>query len=465
MEKTTPMSDLTTRFSDFAGRECGMHGNGRYLLAVSGGLDSVVLCDLMHDLGFSFAIAHCNFGLRGEESERDESFVRTLAASIGVDSFFNRFDTAGHAARERVSVQEAARGLRYGWFDSILAEDRLSPGVTEGRRPPLRLITAHHADDNIETLLMNLFKGTGISGLRGMLPDNGRVLRPLLFAFREELELYAGARGLASVEDSSNREVKYTRNRVRLQLMPLIEEIFPQARQSLASEIRFFRDTETLQSLALQRIRDGLCERRGDAVCIPVEKLRRSPAMNTVLYDVLREHGFTPAQTEAAVGLMDAPTGKYILSPSHRLLKNRAWIILSPLRPTEEETAVMESASAAACTADGTLSLSESIHAPVDLTVGGDLAVCLDGRDVRFPLLLRRWRKGDYFHPLGMPKKKKVARFLIDRKLSMEEKRRVWVLESDRRILWVVGMRIDDRFKVTPSTKRFLRLVWQPVEP
>lgn len=465
MQKPTSMSDLSARFSDFAGRECGMHRNGWYLLAVSGGLDSVVLCDLLHGLGFSIAIAHCNFGLRGEESERDESFVRTLAESLGVPGFFKRFDTSEHAARERISVQEAARGLRYDWFDSMIADDRSSPEVMGGRRPPSRLVTAHHADDNIETLLMNLFKGTGISGLRGMLPDNGKVLRPLLFAFREDLERYAQARGLAWVEDSSNREVKYTRNRVRLQLMPLIEEMFPQARQSMASEIRFFRDTETLQSLALQRLRAGLCEKRGDSVCIPVEKLRRTPAMHTVLFDILREHGFTPAQTVEAVGLMDAPTGRYMLSTSHRLLKNRAWLVLSPLRPTEEETAVLETATAEACTSDGTLRISESMHAPEDLTAGGDLTVCLDGSDVRFPLLLRRWRKGDYFHPLGMPKKKKVARFLIDRKTSMEEKQRVWVLESDRRILWVVGMRIDDRFKVTPSTKRFLRMAWQPAEP
>jgi tRNA(Ile)-lysidine synthase len=465
MQKETENADLPSRFSDFAARECDINRAGRYLLAVSGGLDSVVLCHLMHSLHFDFRIVHCNFRLREEESDRDEAFVRKLADSLGLEAYFKTFDTSGHADRQRISIQEAARELRYGWFDELLSEDRRSPEVVGGRRKPLRLVTAHHADDNVETLLMNLFKGTGISGLRGMLPDNGRILRPLLFAFRAELERYAESLGLEWVEDGSNREVKYTRNRVRLQLMPLIDDIFPQARRNMASELRFFRDTETLQSMALKRIRDGLCETRGASVCIPVEKLRRTPALGTVLFDVLREHGFTPAQTEEAAGLMDAPTGRYLLSNTHRLLRNRAWLVISPLRDTEQETAVMNDASDAAVTADGTLRASETTEVPADLSGGVDTIVCLDARDVRYPLLLRRWRKGDYFYPLGMSKKKKVARFLIDRKLSIDEKQKVWVLESDRRILWVVGLRIDDRFKVVPSTNRILRLEWKPAAP
>ena len=457
-----PNPELAARFSDFAVRECDMARDGRYLVAVSGGLDSVVLCDILRSQGFDFAVAHCNFGLRGEESLRDEDFVRSLSETLGVQAYFKTFDTAGYAGQKRLSVQEAARELRYGWFDSILAEDRQRPEVTSGRRRPLRLVTAHHADDNIETLLMNLLKGTGIAGLRGMLPDNGRILRPLLFAFREELEEYARKHGLQWVEDSSNREVKYTRNRVRLQLMPLIEEVYPNARKNLASGIRHFRDTEILQSLTLQRIRERLCERQGESLRIPVEKLRKTPAMRTVLFDILKECGFTPGQTDEAVSLMDAPTGRLLLSATHRLLRNRAWLVISPLREAEEETAVIDGAPFEARTADGTLMASETSEAPVDLAAAGDMTAFLDGRDVRFPLLLRRWRKGDYFNPLGMPKKKKVARFLIDRKLSLDEKQRVWVVESDRRILWVVGMRIDDRFKVTPSTRQTLRLEWKP---
>lgn len=464
MEHEPHGKELAERFRAYAIRECGMDPTGRYLLAVSGGLDSVVLADLMHFLGFDFAVAHCHFGLRGEESDRDEAFVKALAGSLGREAFCRRFDTSGHAARERLSLQEAARELRYAWFDGILSEDRRSPDVAGGRRRPMRLVTAHHADDNVETLLMNLFKGTGISGLRGMLPDNGKVLRPLLFAYREELEEHARARGLSWVEDSSNLEVKYTRNRVRLQLMPLIEEVFPQARRNLSSGMSHFRDTETLQSLALQRIRKGLCVFQDDACRIPVEKLRKTPALRTVLFEILREHGFTPGQTEEAVALMDAPTGRFILSSSHRLLRNRAWLVVSPIKSLEEETAVLEGAPSEAYTSEGTLKLSASDHPPEVLTKDGERVAWVDGREVRFPLLLRRWRKGDYFHPLGMPKKKKVARFLIDRKLSLEEKQGVWVLESDRRILWVVGMRIDDRFKVVPSTKNVLRIEWDPLQ-
>ena len=468
MDKKTPMhsgqpvTDFNGRFTAFAREECGMHPSHRYLVAVSGGLDSVALCDLLRRQGYAFVIAHCNFGLRGGESERDEHFVTELAASLQTVAHVKRFDTAAYASEKRISIQEAARELRYGWFGSLMEEDRRSPEVEGGRRQPLRLLTAHHLDDSIETLLINLCKGTGIAGLRGMLPDSGKALRPLLFATRDEIREYAEAVGLSWVEDSSNREVKYTRNRVRLELLPTMEGIFPQARRGLAESLRFFRDAEVLQMLSVDRLIGSLCERREGSVHIPVEKLRKTPGLRTVLFHILRDLDFTPQQTDEVASLMDASTGRFVLSPTHRALRNRAWIVVSPLREEEEQTAVIESAPAECTTVSGTLRVEETQSRLEDLSDDGGLVAHLDARDIRFPLLLRRWRKGDYFHPLGMRKKKKVARFLIDRKLSLSEKERVWVVESDRRILWVVGMRPDDRFKLTPSTSKSLRMTWTP---
>lgn len=462
MHPGSSVTAFTERFSDFAKEECGMHPSRRYLVAVSGGLDSVVLCDLLRRQGYTFVIAHCNFGLRGGESERDEGFVRELAASLQTVAHVKRFDTASFASQNGLSVQEAARELRYAWFEGLLTEDRQNPEVSGGRRHPLRLLTAHHLDDSIETLLINLCKGTGIAGLRGILPDSGRALRPLLFAAREEIEEYAEAVGLRWVEDSSNREVKYTRNRVRMELLPAMEGIFPRARKGLAESLRFFRDAEVLQRLSVDRLTESLCERRDGAVHIPVEKLRKTPGLRTVLFHILREHGFTPQQTDEVVSLMDATTGRFVLSRTHRALRNRAWIVVSPLREEEEHTSVIVSAPSECTTVSGSLRVEETPSKLEELSDEGGLVAHLDARDIRFPLLLRRWRKGDYFYPLGMRKKKKVARFLIDRKLSLAEKERVWVVESDRRILWVVGMRPDDRFKLTPSTATTLRMTWTP---
>lgn len=453
--------DFLIAFKEYIRTE-GLGASGdRLLLAVSGGVDSVVLCECCSQAGLDFVLAHCNFQLRGEESERDEAFVKTLALRYGKELKVKRFDTEAYAAAQKVSVQVAARELRYKWFEEILRSS-----VSQDGKPALRfLATAHHQDDNIETLLMNFFKGTGIAGLRAILPRQGTIIRPLLFARRSDIEQFALLRGLTWVEDSSNLSDKYTRNYFRHQVIPLLLQLYPGVLQNLGENISRFREIETLYRQSIDAHKKQLLERKGSEVRIPVLKLKKSIPLPTLVYEIIQEFGFSPNQVSGVIGLLDSPAGKYMRSATHRILKDRNWLIIQPLEPDlmEEQGVLIESADALIHFAGGTLALESQSLAdqPAILPPAGFTAL-LDAAAVRFPLLLRKWRPGDYFYPLGLRKKKKLARFFIDNKLSLADKEKVWVLESDKKILWVVGWRIDDRFRITPQTKETLLIKAEP---
>lgn len=452
--------DLLQAFNKFIVKERLFAPADRLLLAVSGGLDSMVLTELCHRAGLDFGIAHCNFQLRGAESWRDEEFVVQQAGRYGRDIRVERFDTGDYAAMAKVSVQVAARELRYDLFASIVAAGQAR-----------FVVTAHHLDDNIETMLMNFFKGTGIAGLRGMLPRQGHVVRPLLFASRVQLAEFAAEAGLSWVEDSSNQSDKYTRNYFRHQVIPLIGQVYPEALSNLADNLGRFREIEAVYRQSIDVHRKKLLEYKGNEVHIPVEKLRKVSPLATVVYEIVAPYGFSPQQVEAIIGLMDSGSGKYVLSAAggYRLLKNRNWLIISPVDMVDAAHILVEEVEAEARCRDGVLKFGRvRLPAPVGSPmVGlppvldqGPLVALLDVSRVNFPLLLRPWRPGDYFYPLGMRKKKKLSRFFIDSKLSMADKERVWVLEMDKKIIWVVGLRIDDRWKVGPGTTDVLRIEW-----
>ena len=443
MELLTAFQDHILNLRLFSPRD-------RLLLAVSGGLDSVVLCDLCVRAGYDVVIAHCNFGLRGQESQRDEAFVRELAASYGCEVFVRHFDTAAYAAEGKVSIQVAARELRYAWFGSLVAD-----GVA------VYVVTAHHLDDNIETLLMNFFKGTGIAGLRAMLPKQGIVVRPLLFAGREAIGQYASERGLTWVEDSSNLSDKYTRNYFRHQVIPLITQAYPAAMGNLAANIGRFRDIETVYRQAVDQQMKKLLEVRGNEVHVPVRKLLQTAALSTLLYEILTPYGFSPQQAEACRELLESPSGRYLVSGTHRVLKNRNWLIISPLQTTAATNVLVETGDEAVTFAHGEVRLQRLAVDRIGRVDQGPRVALLDAAAIGFPLLLRPWRPGDYFYPLGMRKKKKLARFFIDSKLSVAEKEKVWVLEMDKKIIWVVGRRIDDRWRLGPGTREVLRIEWR----
>jgi tRNA(Ile)-lysidine synthase len=447
----TRNQDLLTRFLGHVKEEDLFRKGDLLFLAVSGGLDSVVLTDLVHRAGFSFVILHANFQLRGEESHRDQSFVEGLASRLKATVVWERFETKAFADQHKLSIQGAARDLRYGWFRGFL-------GRVDGDRGRKLLVTAHHADDNVETLLQHFFLGTGIAGLRGMLPASDNAVRPLLFARRSELEAYAKERGLEWVEDSSNAEVKYTRNAIRHELIPAIEKLFPDVTTNMVRNLDRFRDIELLYRRALDReLGKLMVEEKGEWL-VPVEKLRRTEPLRTIIWELFKPFGFTPQQVGDIRSLLDSGSGKYVTSPTHRLLKTRNWLILSPLQLPDTGTYLLEDGQGDLPFPYGTLMARKLNKEGFSDITKDHLEACLDAQDIRFPLLLRPWRNGDYFYPLGMRKKKKLARFLIDLKLSRSEKEKVWVVESDKRIIWVVGHRIDDRFKVGASTNARLLL-------
>lgn len=432
----------------------------KLLLAVSGGIDSVVLSCLSKEAGHRLGMAHCNFCLRGEESERDEAFVRELARKLEVPLYIRRFDTTHYAEKHKVSIQVAARELRYHWFGEILegkAAAELQEPALESGDPYNYLLTAHHQDDNIETVFMNFCKGTGISGLRGILPKQERIVRPLLFASRKQIAEYARQHQLGWVEDSSNDETKYTRNYFRKVILPAVEKIYPQVWENISGNIKRFREVAELYGQAVELNKMKMVEAHGAEVRVPVLKLIKCSPRPTLIYEIIKEYGFTPHQVEEVEKLLTSETGRYITSPSHRILRNRAWLVITPLAVIKDQIVVVNKEEREALFDNTHLQLKWLEGESVQFSTDNDIAV-LDAAEIQFPLIIRRWKEGDYFYPLGMRKKKKLARFFIDQKLSKIEKERVWVVESHKKVVWVIGYRIDDRFKISHSTRRALRL-------
>jgi tRNA(Ile)-lysidine synthase len=308
-------------------------------------------------------------------------------------------------------------------------------------------------------MMMHFFKGTGISGLRGIRPKQGNIIRPLLFAPKTELQAFAETVKLDWVEDSSNASDKYTRNFFRHRVIPLIEEVYPEVKGNLAGNLQRFREAEELYLQALGHRLLKLLEHRGTEVHIPVEKLRRVRPLVTMTLAAIAQFNFSPKQVEEVIALLDSATGKYVQSATHRIIRNRNWLIIAPLTSTIANHVLIGS-EGETIFAEGHLRLSLHDAKTIrSLDHGSDVAL-LDAAKITWPLLLRRWKAGDYFYPLGLRKKKKIARFLIDTKVSLAEKERTWVLESDKKLIWLIGHRIDDRCKVTPSTQRILKIAF-----
>lgn len=438
---------LLSDFTAFIKQEQLFNANDHLLLAVSGGMDSVVLCELCRQAGYNFSIAHANFRLRGEESERDELFVKELAQKYGVPFFVKQFETSLIAKEQKNSIETTARNLRYAWFTELAAEQGIK-----------HLLTAHHADDNIETVLMHFFRGTGIRGLRGMLPAQGMIKRPLLFARQKELEQFVSANQLSFVTDSSNLSSDYTRNYFRNELIPSIARVFPSVEENILHNAYRAKEVETIYHAAVETAIKKLVEYKKEEVHIPVLKLQRMPAHGTILHELLSRYGFTAGQLPDVLSLLDAESGKYVVSATHRVLRNRAWLIISGLEEKQERIVVVHENETSVPFVNGVLQFSRHTIAE-GYTPAADAGTAeLDASLIAFPLLLRQWKTGDYFYPLGMDKKKKLSRFFIDQKLSLADKEKVWVLESGKKIIWITGMRIDHRFRVKPSTKELLRI-------
>jgi tRNA(Ile)-lysidine synthase len=421
----------------------------RLLLAISGGVDSVVLCHLCYKAGYNFIIAHCNFQLRGAESERDEAFVKQLGHNYNAEVLVQRFDTAAYANENKLSIQVAARELRYNWFKQLLQQKQLQ-----------YIATAHHADDAVETTLMNFFKGTGIAGLRSIQSKQPGLVRPLMFASKSSIQSFAAEEQLKWVEDSSNKTDKYSRNYFRHHIIPAVEEIYPQAIENVKHNIQRFAEIEQLYQQAIAQHRKKLLLQNGNEWHIPVLKLQKTTPLDTVLYELTAPFGFTPQQVPDIKNLLKSDTGKYVASVTHRIIKNRHWLIIAAAIAGTAVTSIIEAGETVCYLEQQSLQL-QQLSADDYKIKNENTIAAVDAKLLKFPLLVRRWKMGDYFYPLGMKKKKKLARFFIDQKLSKTAKEAIWVVVSDQRIVWVVGHRMDDRFKITPATKTIteLRLV------
>ena len=436
------------------------------LLAVSGGVDSIVLTDLCYKAGFKFSIAHCNFQLRGEDSEQDEAFVKTLGEKYNVEVKVQKFNTEQYATEHKLSIQEAARVLRYDWFEELVNAELLSrlTGASDGgiliHHSPftIHLLTAHHADDNNETLLMNFFRGTGLHGLTGIPVMYGHVKRPLLSFTKQDLLAYAEEHQLKYREDSSNSLSKYTRNFFRNEIIPAISKVYPQVSENLQDNINRFKEIEQLYKLSTQAIIKKLCKQKGAEVHIPVKQLMQYNS-RALIYEIIHPYGFSEKQIDEVFKLAATSSGKYMVSPvlNFRIIKHRHWFIITPILSSEAQNIVIEAGDKEVEYEAGRLTLEQLSIINYPLSTSQTVAT-IDASAIQFPLLLRKWKQGDYFYPLGMKKKKKVARFLIDQKLSKTEKENVWVIESNQKIFWIVGQRIDDRVKITASTKQILKI-------
>lgn len=465
------MMNLQEKFIQNLKQISSIQKQQKQLLAVSGGVDSIVLLDLMFAAEYDFVIVHCNFQLREAESERDEQFVRSLGEKYNKEVLVKKFETEKYAAENKVSIQVAARELRYGWFRGIISEeysmfntqysnlnDKLTTDNSQLTTHSIHyILTAHHANDNIETLLINFFKGTGISGLHGILPAQGKIIRPLLFAKKEELLAYAKEKELPFVEDSSNLSDKYTRNFFRHNIIPMLKEIYPNVEDNLVNNVQRFTEAEELYKQSVDLHKKKLLEIKGNEVHIPVLKLQKTSPLSTIVYEIIKDYGFTSSQVQEAVELLESETGKYISSSSHRIIKNRNWLIISPKQTTEAANVLIEETDKKVIFSNGELSF-ELIESSAFQIPSSNNIAALDYAEITFPLLLRKWKQGDYFYPLGMKKKKKLSKFFINQKLSKTDKENVWVLEMNKKIIWIVGQRIDERFKVEPATKKVLKV-------
>lgn len=437
---------LKDRFLEFLASQRLCQSGDRILLTVSGGADSMVMTDLFLQSGFSVGIAHCNFQLRGEESTRDEKFVSDYVHNLALPCHIIRFDTAQYASTHKQSIQEAARTLRYDWFE----QTRLKEGYTF-------TATAHHLNDRMETLLINFFKGTGIHGLAGIPLKNGKVIRPLGFLTKTEILQYAAQKTLPFVEDSSNTSEKYTRNYLRHRIIPLVEEAFPGLDKRLEQNMQRLGEAGQLYDQAIAQHRKKLIKLVGGESRISILQLKKSRPLSTIVYEIFKPWGFSAEQSRQIISILDGTPGLVIYSATHRLIRDRKWLIIAP-KETQTPSVMAISENQSRVGLEGlTLSIRRIPAAAHSLSAREDIA-SLDAAKIQFPLLLRRWRQGDYFYPLGMRKKKKLSRFFIDRKLPLNEKEKIWVLESEKRIIWVVGLRIDDRFKIKATTKEVLEI-------
>jgi len=414
----------------------------RLLLAVSGGLDSMVLLHLFQELRYNIAIAHCNFQLRGVESFGDQKFIQEYADANGIPIYVTQFDTEAFAKDYKLSTQVAARELRYNWFYELLEEENFD-----------YLLTAHHADDNLETFLINFTRGTGLEGLTGIPVQNDKIIRPLLFLSRNEIDDYAKANDIQWREDSSNASDKYVRNKIRHHLIPILKELNPNFMTSFLKTESYLQQSQAMVEDAAIMIYQQVAREEGEQIHFDLKKLLQLPNYQSYLYQWLKEFGFNAWAD--IYDLVNSQSGKQVFAADFRLLKNRDTLIVSPINQEE----ILEEFSIDEKQTEVKIPLNLSLSKVDDISIDSNKTIFVDADLLIYPLIIRKWKEGDSLMPFGMNgKSKKVSKLFKDEKLSLIEKENTWLLCSEDQIVWVIGIRADHRFRTTTTTKNILKI-------
>ena len=413
----------------------------KLLLAISGGIDSMVLLHLFQQSEFSIAMAHCNFQLRGIESFEDQKFVQTYAEENKIPFYSTIFDTNSFAADFQLSIQMAARELRYHWFYELLDSEGYD-----------YIVTAHHADDNLETFLINLSRGTGLDGLSGIPAVNDKVVRPMLNFSREEIEAYAQHNRVLWREDRSNASTKYLRNKIRHELVPVLREINPEFLASFQKTQSYLQEAQQMVEDASILVYQQVANEVINEIHFDLQKLKQLPNYHSYLYSWLKDYGFS--DWIAISDLVESQSGKQVFSASFSLLKDRTSLVLSPISEKLEDEFYIEKGQM-----EVKIPLNISLCKVSDISTSSNSSIFVDEDKLTFPLQIRKWQEGDFFEPFGMNRQtKKVSKLFKDEKLSLFEKESTWILCSNQEIVWVIGIRADERFKIEESTKNIINI-------
>ncbi len=430
------------RFVDFIEQNSLFTPANNILAAVSGGMDSVLMAYLLKAAGYNFSIAHCNFMLRGADADADQEFTRQLAQQLGVSFHTINFDTQQYTNNNKISIQMAARDLRYNWFNQISQSDGYDT-----------IALAHHQNDTIETILLNLTRGTGIAGLHGILPKNGQLVRPLLFLTRDEIQTIITAEGLKYVEDASNASTKYARNKIRHQVVPLLKELNPNLEATFENNLRNFRDLEVLLNDKVEALKKELLVHHEDEVHIAIDKIKELSPQRLLLFKLLQGFGFIEPVVDDLLTALDKHAGRVFESPGYSLGVDRGRLIISPKNAEGNVEVSINQNDSHVVYGSYKLTL---LHDDSALIVKNNpLAVSVDAALLVYPLTVRAWRQGDVFYPLGMKTRQKLSDFFIHQKMPLHKKRDVPVLvNGNGNIIWVGGYRLDERYKVGDNTKK-----------
>lgn len=416
----------------------------KVLLAVSGGLDSMVMVHLFLTNKFDVGVAHANFQLRGIESDGDEQFVKDYCTKHSIPFFTKRFDTSEYAAKNSLSTQMAARELRYAWFDELTKENQFD-----------LVATAHHLNDSIETSLLGFVRGSSIEGLDGIPVKNGKIIRPLLFATRDQIKSFARKNKIDWREDSSNASDDYQRNFIRHKVVPLLKELNPSLENSFEESSEKIAGANELIALGIERWREKFEQKKAGQILLSKNGFDGFQNPAGLLWNLIKHFGFNLDQCAQAVGALHGQSGKQFFSHDYELTIDRENLVISEKAIIHTEVRI-EKNEQEAHLGDSTLRIEQSEKTEISKE---PFVANLDASKIHFPLVWRKWRAGDSFHPLGMDHKKKLSDFFIDQKISLADKEKITVLESDGEIVWVIGHRVDDRFKISKGiTKSMLRI-------